>query len=57
MNFAAWAPLIAEMTWDFHDCKLLRVSFSVTGMNARPRKVAADAAEDDGSTILEFCEE
>jgi hypothetical protein len=36
---------------------LLRVSFSVTGMNARPRKVAADDAEDDGSTILEFCEE
>jgi hypothetical protein len=57
MNFVAWAPLIVKMTWDFHDCKLLRVSFSVTGMSARPRKVATDAAEDDGSAILEFCEE
>jgi hypothetical protein len=49
--------LIVEMTWDFHDWKLLRVSFSVTRMNARPRKVAADAAEDEGSAILEFHEE
>jgi hypothetical protein len=33
------------------------VSFSVTGTKARPRKVAADAEEDDGSAILEFREE
>jgi hypothetical protein len=51
MYFAAWAPLMADRTWDFQDWKLLLVSFSVTGMKERPRNAATACAEEEGSAM------
>jgi hypothetical protein len=50
MNPASFAPLIAEMTWDFHCWKLMRVRFSLGGQKSR--EGTADSAEEEAMVKL-----
>jgi hypothetical protein len=50
MNFASFAPLIAEMTWDCHCWKFARVNFSLGGQ--KPREGTTDSAEEEAMVKL-----